>query len=85
MIHDIGEMAMNREYIRATVGMASNEQIDLHRHPVIGEQEAAKLDLPRGVQLIVRWHHEGCGGYRAPGLPWGREDVSEKGAARLVG
>ena len=66
LIHDIGEMAMNREYIRASIGLAANERIDLQRHPVIGEQEAAKLDLPRGVQLIVRWHHEWWNGSGYP-------------------
>ena len=65
LIHDIGEMAMNREYISRNLGLTANERIDLQRHPVIGEQEAAKLGLPRGVQLIVRWHHEwwNGGGY----------------------
>jgi HD-GYP domain-containing protein (c-di-GMP phosphodiesterase class II) len=43
LIHDIGEMAMNRGYIRGTAGLSANERIDLQRHPVIGEQEAAKL------------------------------------------
>lgn len=65
LIHDIGELSMNREYIRARRGLSVAERIDLERHPVIGEQEAAKLGLPRGVQLIVRWHHEwwSGGGY----------------------
>lgn len=65
LIHDVGELAMNREYIRATRGLSTAERIDLERHPVIGEQEAAKLGLPRGVQLIIRWHHEwwNGGGY----------------------
>ncbi|MEQ1644437.1 MAG: HD domain-containing phosphohydrolase [Pyrinomonadaceae bacterium] len=65
LIHDIGELTMNREYVRARRGLSVAERIDLERHPVIGEQEAAKLGLPRGVQLIVRWHHEwwNGGGY----------------------
>ena len=65
LIHDIGELAMNRDYIRAQRGLSTAERIDLERHPVIGEQEAAKLGLPRGVQLIIRWHHEwwNGGGY----------------------
>ncbi len=65
LIHDIGEVSMNREYIRSPRGLSDNERFDLQRHPVIGEQEAAKLGLPRGVQLIVRWHHEwwNGGGY----------------------
>ena len=65
LIHDIGEMSMNREYIGASRGLTVRERLDLERHPVIGEQDAAKLGLPKGVQLIVRWHHEwwSGGGY----------------------
>ena len=65
LLHDIGEMSMNREYIGSTRGLTTSELLDLHRHPVIGEQEIARLGLPRGVQLIVRWHHEwwNGGGY----------------------
>ena len=66
LIHDIGEMAMNREYIGRSLGLTANERIDLQRHPVIGEQEAAKLGLPRGVQLIIRWHHEWWNGSGYP-------------------
>ncbi len=65
LVHDIGEVMMNRDYIIAPRGLSASERIDLQRHPVIGEQETAKLGLPRAVQLIVRWHHEwwNGGGY----------------------
>jgi HD-GYP domain-containing protein (c-di-GMP phosphodiesterase class II) len=65
LIHDIGELVMKREYLQANRILNSEEYADLERHPVIGEQEAAKLGLPRGVQLLVRWHHEwwNGGGY----------------------
>ena len=66
LIHDLGEMSMNREYIGANRVLAPNERIDLQRHPVIGEQEAAKLGLSRGVQLLVRWHHEWWNGTGYP-------------------
>ncbi len=81
LIHDIGEMAMNREYIRGTLGLTANERIDLQRHPVIGEQEAAKLGLPRGVQLIVRWHHEWWNG---SGYPDAIESEQIPVAARIL-
>ena len=58
LIHDLGEMAMDRDYIREHRTLTDAEKIDLERHPVIGEQEAAKRGLSRGVQLLVRWHHE---------------------------
>lgn len=66
LLHDIGEAAMDRQYISAARDLTQNERLDLHRHPVIGEQEVAKLGLPRGVQLIVRWHHEWWNGAGYP-------------------
>lgn len=58
LIHDIGEMVMGREYIKTNRPLSEAERLDLQRHPVIGEQEAAKRGFSRGVQLLVRWHHE---------------------------
>lgn len=66
LIHDIGEMVMDREYIGAARELTPTERLDLQRHPVIGEQEAAKLGLPRGTQLIIRWHHEWWNGLGYP-------------------
>jgi HD-GYP domain-containing protein (c-di-GMP phosphodiesterase class II) len=63
-MHDLGEVAMEREYIQRAGSLTDEERIDLARHPVIGEQEAARASADRGVQLLVRWHHEwwnGCG------------------------
>ncbi|MFL6375242.1 MAG: HD-GYP domain-containing protein, partial [Pyrinomonadaceae bacterium] len=57
LLHDIGEMRMARDYIRADRELTTDERLDLERHPVIGEQEIAKLELPKSTQLIVRWHH----------------------------
>lgn len=65
LLHDIGELTMNRSYIGSGSGLTDDERYDLQRHPVIGEQEASKHGLPRGVQLLIRWHHEwwNGGGY----------------------
>ncbi len=65
LLHDIGEMRMGRDYIVSRRELTASERIDLERHPVIGEQEIAKLELPKSTQLIVRWHHEwwNGGGY----------------------
>ena len=38
----------------------------MQRHPVIGEQEAAKRGLNRSVQLFIRWHHEWWNGSGYP-------------------
>jgi HD-GYP domain-containing protein (c-di-GMP phosphodiesterase class II) len=63
-MHDLGEVAMEREYIQRAGSLTDEERLDLARHPVIGEQEAARASADRAVQLFVRWHHEwwnGCG------------------------
>lgn len=64
-MHDLGEVAMEREYIGRAGSLTQEERIDLERHPVIGEQEAARASADRAVQLLVRWHHEwwNGGGY----------------------
>ncbi len=58
LVHDIGEAVMNRDYIKQSRLLTPEERLDLMRHPVIGEQEAAKRGMSRAVQLLVRWHHE---------------------------
>ena len=65
LLHDVGEMTMRREYLRRAGPLTEEERLDLGRHPVIGEQEAARSGADRAVQLLVRWHHEwfGGGGY----------------------
>lgn len=81
LIHDVGEMVMNREYVRVPRKLADNERLDLQRHPVIGEQEAARRGLPRGTQLIIRWHHEWWNG---AGYPDGLESEEIPLAARIL-
>ncbi|HKX84908.1 MAG TPA: HD domain-containing phosphohydrolase [Pyrinomonadaceae bacterium] len=66
LVHDIGEMIMDRVYITDIRTLTDDERMDLHRHPVIGEQEVAKRGLPRSVQLLVRWHHEWWNGEGYP-------------------
>src|SRR5918998_1106368 len=58
LAHDLGEVAMRRDYIRRAGPLNEDERLDLARHPVIGEQEAARAGADRGAQLLVRWHHE---------------------------
>jgi len=57
-MHDLGEVAMERDYIQRAGSLTDEERLDLQRHPVIGEQEAARASADRDVQLLVRWHHE---------------------------
>ena len=81
LLHDLGEMSMNREYISSSRVLATTERIDLHRHPVIGEQEIAKMGMSRAVQLLVRWHHEWWNG---AGYPDGLENEQIPLAARIL-
>ena len=66
LVHDVGEALMNRDYIKSNLRLREDELVDMQRHTIIGEQETAKLDLPRAVQLLVRWHHEWWNGAGYP-------------------
>src|SRR5258705_6095331 len=65
-MHDLGEVAMEREYIQRAGSPTDEERTDLERHPVIGEQEAALANADPDVQLLVRLHHEWSNGYGYP-------------------
>ena len=81
LVRNVGEMQMGRDYIHSGRVLTTDERIDLQRHPVIGEQAAAKAGLSRGVQLIVRWHHEWWNG---SGYPDGLEGEHIPLAARIL-
>ena len=66
LAHDLGEAAMEREYIKAARALTEDERLDLARHPVIGEQETARAGADRGAQLLVRWHQEWWNGAGYP-------------------
>jgi HD-GYP domain-containing protein (c-di-GMP phosphodiesterase class II) len=66
LLHDLGEVAMERDYIQATGALSTEERIDLWRHPVIGEREASRVGADRAAQLLVRWHHEWWNGAGYP-------------------
>jgi HD-GYP domain-containing protein (c-di-GMP phosphodiesterase class II) len=66
LAHDFGEVAMKRDYIRRAAPLTFEERLDLARHPVIGEQEAARAGADRGAQLLVRWHQEWWNGTGYP-------------------
>src|ERR1044072_8537153 len=65
LLHDLGEVAMERDYIQRAGSLTDEDRADLSRHPVIGEREAARVGADRAAQLLVRWHHEwwNGGGY----------------------
>ena len=43
LLHDLGEATMNRDYLKRAGSLTDEERLDLERHPIIGEQEAAKI------------------------------------------
>jgi len=66
LAHDLGERAMKRDYLLRPGSLSWEEQLDLWRHPIIGEQAAADLKLPRQAQLLIRWHQEKWNGQGYP-------------------
>ena len=66
LLHDLGEAAMERDYIQRAGSLSDEERIDLQRHPVIGEQESARAGADRATNLLVRWHHEWWNGAGYP-------------------
>lgn len=66
LLHDLGEVAMERDYIQATGLLSAEERLDLARHPVIGEREASRVGADRAAQLLVRWYHEWWNGAGYP-------------------
>ena len=66
LAHDLGEVAMARDYLQRPGPLSDDERIDLARHPLLGEREAAGAGADRGAQLLVRWHHEWWNGNGYP-------------------
>lgn len=66
LAHDLGEVAMDRDYLRRPGPLSEDERIDLARHPLLSEREAAHAGADRGAQLLVRWHHEWWNGNGYP-------------------
>lgn len=66
LAHDIGERGMKRNYLLQPNPLSWEETLDMWRHPILGEQSAAELQLPRQTQLLIRWHHEWWNGLGYP-------------------
>lgn len=73
LAHDFGELTMKRDYINRTEQLGSEDRLDLARHPILGEQEAAQAGADRGSQLLVRWHHEWWNGGGYPDSLYGEQ------------
>jgi len=81
LLHDLGEVAMERDYIKRAGSLSEEDRIDLARHPVLGEREASRVGADRAAQLLVRWHHEWWNGRGYPDS-MRREDIPL--AARIL-
>src|SRR5688500_19086269 len=44
LLHDLGEVAMERDYIQADRAVTTEERLDLARHPVIGEDRKSGVE-----------------------------------------
>ncbi len=66
LAHDLGERAMKRDYLLRPEALNWDEVLDLWRHPILGEQAASELKLPRQTQLLIRWSHEWWNGAGYP-------------------
>jgi len=66
LAHDLGELAMNRDYLHRQGALSEDERVDLARHPLLSEREAAAAGADRGAQLLIRWHHEWWNGNGYP-------------------
>lgn len=64
--HDLGVRKWKRTYLLRNGPLSWEETLDLWRHPILGEQQAAELHLPRHTQLLIRWHHEWWNGQGYP-------------------
>lgn len=81
LAHDIGEREMKRNYLLQPNPLTWEQTLDLWRHPIIGEQAAAELQLPRQTQLLIRWHHE-C--WNGQGYPDGMTGTAIPLGARIL-
>ena len=81
LAHDLGERTMKRNYLLRPDALTWEETLDLWRHPIIGEQQAVELKLPRQAQLLIRWHHEWWNGR---GYPDGLTGMAIPVGARIL-
>jgi putative two-component system response regulator len=81
-LHDLGKVGVPTDLLLRPGRLALDERRIVEQHPVIGSRLLASLDLPGGVPLALRHHHEwwnGCGypdGIAAERIPL---------AARIIG
>jgi len=58
VLHDIGKIGIPDEVLLKPGELDSREQAAIQRHPIIGEQIAARLDSAAELLPMIRHHHE---------------------------
>jgi HD-GYP domain-containing protein (c-di-GMP phosphodiesterase class II) len=57
-LHDLGKVGVPTDLLLRPGVLAPHERRILEQHPVIGSRLLASLDVPGGVSLALRHHHE---------------------------
>src|SRR5258705_4462603 len=58
LLHELGEVSMERDYIQRSGSMTEVETIDMARQAVIGDREGPAEGDERASYMLVRTHHE---------------------------
>ena len=66
LLRDAGVQGLQLPFLRQDRPIAFVDRLELWRHPIAGEQQAARRGYSTAVQLLVRWHHEDWNGNGYP-------------------
>lgn len=58
LLHDIGKVGIPDQILHKRGKLSADEWLEMRKHPVIGYQMCAKVDLLRQASLVVLYHHE---------------------------
>lgn len=83
-IHDIGKVAVPTEILVKPSQLDDLEWQYIKRHPIVGYEIIAELDLPQIVKDIVRSHHEYHDGSGYPDGLSGKEISTEVGIITIA-
>ncbi len=80
-LYDVGKASLAPELLNKAGPLNEQEEAEVRRHPVVGEQIVAGLDFPAQVRALVRHHHERWDGQ---GYPDGLKGADIPLHARIV-
>lgn len=75
LLHDIGKIGIPDRILLKPAGLTPEEWVEMRKHPLIGYQMCARIEMLKQASEIVLHHHEAWNG---AGYPYGlaREDIS---------